>query len=1014
MTRSTSDVSLARKTLRPLALAALALFGVGAIAIFVGIHYAVEQSARRHALSIARAMVSYAESFADREGLQRMVFAAAAEPGVRFVLIAGGPDETVLAAAPSTWIGCAAPAAQTAGALLSSLAPAHFTADSLIASLPIKISGRDSLRTYPARVVIGLDSAPLHHAARHTAWLSITAYGLALAALVGFTQRVLHRAVLARLKNLTRRQLTNSPSTPPSAQTDEITLIEAALRSTSIDLSHAHAERDRLRTAHERFACAATLDRDGIIIEFSPRFAALVGKRREQLLGTDYLRLLVEENPAADLPAAFARTTSDGGSWHGELQFTTGSGLRWLAVNALPLGDNEGSGAILLHHDVTALKSVEVTLQRLASRLAAAETLVRLGGWDLQPDGSFHWSGELLRLHGLASTASNSPQALFALYAPTDAARLGIAFERALAHGEQFDLICRLLRENGPIRWLRLCGLPMPGRPGLITGFAQDVTASHEAELALRTTETRLQSIVRYQRDLVCRFLPDGTITFVNPPYCRFFGHEESRLLGASLYQVLPERFRDPARAKISRLLAEKRSGERITHETHSAEGRCVVIEWQTTLFFSDQGTVSEILAVGTDVTDRLRAENALRDIERELENLLDASVDPFCLTDLEGRILRTNRELAGLLGCSRTELDGRLITDLVRRDDADSVRSALSGLNADKVEIRLRLHQTPPAASSLLWHLRRCDRRIYASVRATAPAASHEPSPSPPDPAKPPVPEIASTPALALAAHPPSARILLAEDNPINQQVVTGLLARIGLRPDVVDNGQAALDALTAQDYDLVLMDIQMPVLDGLATTRALRASPPGARPNPSTPIVGLTAHALPHDRAAGLAAGLNDYLTKPIVPQVLFEVVQRFARHHPPPPAPRVEPELPPPSTSSFIDHTELLRRFLGDEALARRILPKFRTQLEQAVVSIGGALQNNDREQALRELHNLKGAARNLSARPLATAIETLESALRAGADFAPPTSSFLQTVADTVAALDLPTTPAPPTP
>ncbi len=1001
------DRSLAWKTFRPLALAALALFGVGAVGIYWAVGRHQESSARRHALSIARAMGSYAESFADQEGLQRMVFTAAAEPGVTFVLIAGGREETILAAAPSDWIGHAAPARQSAAALLRTLAPAVFAADPLVASLALKMPGRDSLRNYPARVIIGMDSGPVRQAARQTAWLSIAAYGLTLSALLGYTLRVLRREVFAPLENLTRCHLPVAPQTSPSDQTDEISLLDATLRSASRDLSAAYASRDRLRIAHERFACAVSLDREGRIVDASPRFAALVGQSREHLVGTDYRQLLADAEPADDLPAAFARTTPDGDSWHGELRFATGSGLRWLAVNALPLGDQEDSGAILLHHDVTALKSVEVTLRRLSARLAAAEALAHLGGWDLQPDGSFHWSGELLRLHGLTSTTSRSPQALFELYTPADAARLGIAFERALAHGEQFDLVCRLLRENGSTRWVRLCGLPKPGEPGLITGFAQDVTASHEAELALRTAENRLQSIVRYQRDLVCRFLPDGTITFVNPPYCRFFGQEESRLLGASFYHVLPERFRETARAQIARLLTDKRSGERITQETHTAEGRRVVIEWQTTLFFSDHDTVSEILALGADVTDRLRAENALRDIERELENLLEAGVDPFCLTDLEGRILRANRELADILGHSRTALEGRLLTDLIVRDDAPSLRAALSGLGEDKAEIQLPLRHTDPNAPALLWHLRRCDRRIYAGARA-------KPRPSSPAPPPEPVAQSAVSTPFTPTTHPSSGRVLLAEDNPINQQVVTGLLARIGLRPDVVDHGQAALDALTARDYDLVLMDIQMPVLDGLAATRALRASPPGARPDPTTPVVGLTAHALPQDRAAGLAAGLNDYLTKPISPQILFDVVQRFTRTHQSPPPTPAEPALPPPASALFIDQTELLRRFLGDEALARRILPKFRAQLEQAGVSIGDALRNNDREKALRELHNLKGAARNLSARPLAAAIEALESSLRSGADCAHAAKSFLQSVTDTVAALELPTISPPPPP
>lgn len=994
--------SLAWKTSRAIALAALFLIGAGAAGIHTALNHKLEQSARRHALSIARSIGYYAESFAGQEGLQRMVFAAAAERGVASVMVAGGPHEIILAASSSDWVGRPAPARRSVDALLGELDPAGLSANPLVVTLPINLSARDSLRNYPARVIVALDSGPVRQAVRQTVWLSISAYGLAILALTLIALAVLKRNVVSRLNDLARRHLAGSGKPAASPEADEINLLDTALENTFREMAAALSKRDQLRFAHERFGCAVTLDDGGIILNASPDFAALVGKRREKLAGSEYQQLLLEDDRSADLPSALAGTAPDGSSWSGELRFKNDAGLRWLAVTALPLSTGSGAAVILLHHDVTALKSVEQTLRRLSARLAAAEELVRLGSWDLLPDGTFLWSGEMLRLHGITVPSPSAPQALFALYTPADAARLGIAFARAASHREKFDLVCRLVHDNGPIRWLRVCGLPARGETGLITGFAQDVTSSHEAELALRTTENRLQSVVRFQRDLLCRFLPDGTITYVNTPCCLFFGREEACLLGASLYQILPERHRDRARSHVSRILAEKHSGARITEETHSADGRSVVIEWQTTLFYSDQGHVSEILAAGTDVTDRIRAENARRDIEHELETLLATGTEPLCFTDLDGRVLRANQALARLVDRTRADVDGRLLAELIHPADVAALRAALHSLRENPSSALVALRHSGPKAAALEWHLHRRERRIVATARTALPP------PPPPAPNSAPSPQTLPAPTSPPPATTPDAktRILLAEDNPINQQVVTGLLARVGLQPDVVGDGQAALDALADRDYDLVLMDIQMPVLDGLAATRILRACPPGGRPDPATPVVGLTAHALPQDRAAGMAAGLDDYLTKPISPQVLFEVVRRLAR------APVVAPPMPaekapaPEVATSAIDRAELLRRFMGDETLARRILPKFRTQLEQARDVIAEALRTHDSERALRELHNLKGAARNLSAHLLATAIAPLESALRTGADPADPGRQLFAAVVATLDALEIP--------
>jgi CheY-like chemotaxis protein len=120
-------------------------------------------------------------------------------------------------------------------------------------------------------------------------------------------------------------------------------------------------------------------------------------------------------------------------------------------------------------------------------------------------------------------------------------------------------------------------------------------------------------------------------------------------------------------------------------------------------------------------------------------------------------------------------------------------------------------------------------------------------------------------------------ARILLAEDNITNQQVALGILRKLGLSADAVANGAEALKSLETIPYDLVLMDVQMPVLGGLETTRRIR-DPESAITCHGIPIIAMTAHAMQGDREKCLAAGMNDYVSKPVAPQALVEVLEKW----------------------------------------------------------------------------------------------------------------------------------------
>jgi CheY-like chemotaxis protein len=114
--------------------------------------------------------------------------------------------------------------------------------------------------------------------------------------------------------------------------------------------------------------------------------------------------------------------------------------------------------------------------------------------------------------------------------------------------------------------------------------------------------------------------------------------------------------------------------------------------------------------------------------------------------------------------------------------------------------------------------------------------------------------------------------RVLYAEDNPVNQQVMRALLAPLDLDLTVVDNGQLAVVACEGVAFDLILMDIQMPEMDGLTATRAIRA---GDSPNQGAPIIAVTANAMAGDRDMCLAAGMTDYVSKPVAPTRLIEAI-------------------------------------------------------------------------------------------------------------------------------------------
>ena len=254
--------------------------------------------------------------------------------------------------------------------------------------------------------------------------------------------------------------------------------------------------------------------------------------------------------------------------------------------------------------------------------------------------------------------------------------------------------------------------------------------------------------------------------------------------------------------------------------------------------------------------------------------------------------------------------------------------------------------------------------------------------------------------------ALPANTRILLAEDNETNQLVALGMLANLGIQADLVQNGAEAIAALATSDYDLVFMDIQMPVMDGISATRAIRDPATGLR-DPEIPVIGLSAHALTGDRQDAQSAGFTDYLTKPLDPATLLATLQRWLKgpgaKDPKPaslpaypltssllPAPPENPHptslLAYPLTSSPspppIDLAALKIRLMNSEPLVQKILVTFSSDIDRQLSTIRTALASSDRPALASAGHALKGMSANLCAAPLNAAAIALEKACAEG--------------------------------
>jgi two-component system sensor histidine kinase/response regulator len=238
--------------------------------------------------------------------------------------------------------------------------------------------------------------------------------------------------------------------------------------------------------------------------------------------------------------------------------------------------------------------------------------------------------------------------------------------------------------------------------------------------------------------------------------------------------------------------------------------------------------------------------------------------------------------------------------------------------------------------------------------------------------------------------------RILVAEDNLINQKLTVRLLEKLGYQADVVENGQEALAALSRNSYAVVLMDCQMPLLDGLEATRLIRegernesgASSPSPLAPRHIPIVALTANAMSGDRERCLAAGMNDYLTKPVRKESLKGALDRWI-------STPIHPQATPTGVAKhstngtdaealpvIFDAPAMLRNIGGDTELLEQLVEMFLQRHQTMLEAVRAALAERDQTAVEQAAHALKGTASNLCASEVVLSAGQLEAFGRLG--------------------------------
>jgi|GEM_PF-424384 len=729
---------------------------------------------------------------------------------------------------------------------------------------------------------------------------------------------------------------------------------------------------------HHWQALTANTDDIIIVLDFQDRIQFL-NRNYSHFSTSDYAGRSVYENlpehEAVSLKETIEKAKNTGIPQTYETKFNlSGEGSdrfsTWFTTKIISFLDthDERRGAIMIVTDITDRKEAEEIVLKSQHNLNQAQHLAHIGSWEYIPNkAEVVWSKELYHIFELENTGSEN---LFKAYKQKchieDYSMVEKTFEHALSSGESFDIEHRIICNDGSTKYLHCLGEAIKNSEGKVValkGTSQDITerkliesrleqamakaqAGNRAKdvfLAIMSHEIRtpLNGVLGMLQLLKLSPLGDEALEMVD------VAHQSGKMLLSLLNNLLDFSKIEAGRLELEQIPFDVRhlvehvvKLQSTTDQTKGIKISCEIAEKIPQQLLGDPTRLQQVL-------NNLLS-NALKFTEKGQVDI-QVSIDDEQLDDQRNHgdkadyWLRFSVADTGI-GIPEEQIE-TIFEPFVQGDSSITRKYGGSGLGLS-VSRRLVM-----AMGGKLKAMNRPEGGCNIFFSIPLKVALALPSGDLPKPAL-----LANQPVKNSA--PTTAQILIVEDNPVNQMVASRMLEKLGFPADIAGNGQLGLEAIAKKHYDLVLMDMMMPVLNGVDATRQLRAN---EGPGQHLPVIAMTANISEGDRENCLAAGMDDFLPKPLAIDAMQAVLTRWLKTQAQPDATSVTRQRLAPA-AGILNRAVLteLRGLLNEDF--EQTLQTFFTDTEQCIKTLREASSQEQRELLVRQAHSLKGSSSN----------------------------------------------------